>query len=65
MDRIKTIESTNLKTKNLKKKQLQKIHHEYRLKQTNFNPTNPSPNLFVKKLEFRMKKYYNTLISSV
>ena len=49
--------------KNINAKQLKKIHHEYRLKQAHFNPTNPSPNLFVRKLEFRMKKYYNTLIN--
>lgn len=32
--------------------------HTYCLKQNNFNPTKGSPNLFMTKLEFRMKNYY-------
>lgn len=31
---------------------------EYRLKSNNFNPSKPSPNMFLTKLEFRMKHYY-------
>lgn len=36
----------------------QETSHEYRLKTNNFNPTKFSPNLFMTKLEFRMKHYY-------
>jgi len=42
---------TNIKTK--------KIVAEYRLKMNSFFPNKKSPNFFVKKLEYRMKQYYN------
>jgi hypothetical protein len=31
---------------------------EYKVKSNNFNPEKYSPNLFLKKLEFRIKNYY-------
>ena len=34
------------------------ICNEYSLKRNNFNPTDKSPNNFTKKLEIRMKLYY-------
>jgi len=41
-----------------KKKLLKDICKEYSLKRNNFNPTDKSPNNFTKKLEIRMKLYY-------
>lgn len=43
---------------------LDNIINEYCLKRNSFHPTNPSPNMFIGKLEFRMKKYYNNLYNS-
>ena len=44
---------------NSKKNELLKdICKEYSLKRNNFNPTDKSPNNFTKKLEIRMKLYY-------
>lgn len=40
---------------------LEDILEEYCLKRNSFNPTHPSPNIFIGKLEYRMKKYYNNL----
>ena len=37
---------------------LKDICKEYSLKRNNFNPTDKSPNNFTKKLEIRMKLYY-------
>ena len=37
---------------------LKDICKEYCLKRNNFNPTDKSPNDFTKKLEIRMKMYY-------
>ena len=36
-----------------------KIVDEYCSKRGSFNPNKPSPNIFMKKLEFRLKAYYN------
>ena len=44
---------------------LDEIRQEYGLKQNNFNPKGPSPNIFVSKLQWRMKNYYKDLYSSV
>ena len=41
-----------------KKELLKDICKEYSLKRNNFNPTDKSPNNFTKKLEIRMKLYY-------
>ena len=43
---------------------LEDILEEYCLKRNSFNPTHPSPNIFIGKLEYRMKKYYNILYKS-
>jgi len=40
------------------------IEREYCLKRGSFNPHKPSPNLFITKLELRMKKYYSQFLSS-
>lgn len=52
------------KNKNSKNKKLVSLLKEYSLKQNNFNPSKPSPNMFIKKLEIRMKMYYNDLYNS-
>jgi len=39
---------------------LDDIQSEYCLKRNNFDPAGPSPNLFINKLELRMKAYYNS-----
>lgn len=43
---------------------LEDIISEYCLKRNTFNPHSPSPNIFVTKLEQRMRMYYNSLYSS-
>jgi hypothetical protein len=43
---------------------LDNIINEYCLKRNSFHPKNPSPNIFIGKLEIRMKKYYNKLYCS-
>ena len=43
---------------------LEDILEEYCLKRNSFNPSHPSPNIFIGKLEYRMKKYYNNLYKS-
>lgn len=40
------------------------IQSEYCLKRNNFYPAGPSPNLFINKLELRMKAYYNSFCKS-
>ena len=57
MEQIKSINDN-------KKKFIKDILNEYSLKRNNFNPSKPSPNMFIKKLEIRMKKYYKDLYSS-
>ena len=43
---------------------LDDIQSEYCLKRNNFDPAGPSPNLFINKLELRMKAYYNSFCKS-
>ena len=43
---------------------LEDILEEYCLKRNNFDPAGPSPNLFINKLELRMKAYYNSFCRS-
>ena len=43
---------------------LEDILEEYCLKRNSFNPTHPSPNIFIGKLEKKKKKYYNNLYKS-
>ena len=43
---------------------LDNIIQEYCLKRNQFNPRKSSPDMFNKKLQHRMKLYYNTLSSS-
>ena len=51
--------------KNIKKTAfIANIIKEYELKQNNFDPSKKSPNLFIKKLELRMKRYYTDLYRS-
>ena len=57
MEQIKSVNDN-------KKKFIKEIINEYSLKRNNFNPSKPSPNLFIKKLEIRMKKYYKDLYKS-
>ena len=55
---------TNRMKKENKSTKLQNIIKEYEQKQNNFDPSKPSPNLFIKKLEIRMKRYYQDLYRS-
>ena len=50
--------------KNTKHATLEDILHEYNLKRNIFNPKTPSPNVFIDKLEKRMRVYYNSLYNS-
>ncbi len=52
---------TNLNIGIQKKNFVKDICQEYCLKRNNFNPADKSPNNFVKKLEIRMKMYYETM----
>ncbi len=47
-----------------KSKILEHIQSEYCLKRNNFDPKGPSPNIFMTKLEMRMKAYYKTFCNS-
>ena len=38
---------------------IKKIINEYKIKMNSFNPKGKSPNIFVNKLEYRMKQYYD------
>ena len=53
------------KVKKINSKKTKEIVAEYRLKMNSFFPNNKSPNFFVKKLEFRMKQYYNVYNSDI
>ena len=63
METIKrnTIAKMQKRKKETKSQVLEDILEEYCLKRNSFNPAHPSPNLFIGKLEFRMKQYYNNL----
>ena len=50
--------------KRREKSELDNIVEEYSLKQSNFNPSKQSPNVFIRKLEIRMKMYYKDLYNS-
>ncbi len=54
-NRIRKTQRTNI---------MDDILKEYCLKRNIFNPQTPSPNIFISKLEKRMRIYYNTLYSS-
>ncbi len=43
---------------------LENIFDEYSLKRNRFNPNKPSPNMFNKKLQHRMKVYYSSLYTN-
>ncbi len=43
---------------------LENIFDEYSLKRNRFNPNKSSPNMFNKKLQHRMKLYYNSLYTN-
>ena len=43
---------------------VKEIHNEYCLKQSKFNPTGNSPNIFICKLRLRMNAYYRDLYNS-
>ena len=53
-------ERNNLKNNEI----LENIFDEYSLKRNRFNPNKSSPNMFNKKLEHRMKVYYNSLYTN-
>ena len=68
MNRKKVISNSKKKNQLCKKNNndlLDNIINEYCLKRNSFHPTNPSPNIFIGKLELRMKKYYNNLYRSI
>jgi hypothetical protein len=52
---------SNSQTKKSKKYQkgTKEIIKEYKFKMNSFYPGKDSPNIFVNKLEYRMKQYYN------
>ena len=49
------------KAKTKSTENLDNIIQEYCLKRNQFDPRKPSPDMFNKKLQHRMKLYYNTL----
>ena len=66
MDSYRIAPSINVVSKKRKRnvKILDDIQSEYCLKRNNFDPDGPSPNLFINKLELRMKAYYNSFCRS-
>jgi hypothetical protein len=58
--------SMNVVQKKAKQKStiLDHIQSEYCLKRDNFDPQAPSPNIFMTKLELRMKAYYKKFCNS-
>ena len=52
------------KAKTKSTENLDNIIQEYCLKRNQFDPRKSSPDMFNKKLQHRMKLYYNTLSSS-
>ena len=54
-------ENLNKSNKKSNKTEINSLIQEYCLKRGQFNPKKNSPNQFCNKLEFRMKRYYNTL----
>lgn len=58
---VESDEITNISNENTV---LTGILKEYKQKQSSFNPNKRSPNLFLNKLELRMKNYYNELYQS-
>jgi hypothetical protein len=66
MSRCERKEKKNKEQKSLNNKNKTKvIVAEYRLKLNSFFPNNKSPNFFVKKLEYRMKQYYDVYSSQI
>lgn len=45
-------------------KEVSFLVNEYGAKRNIFFPTKPSPNLFLNKLEFRMRQYYSQCIKT-
>ena len=64
MESISTAKRRPVHTKSNNSDILDNIIQEYCLKRNQFNPRKSSPDLFNKKLQHRMKLYYNTLSSS-
>ena len=66
MDSYRIAPSINVVSKKRKRnvKILDDIQSEYCLKRNNFDPAGPSPNIFISKLELRMKAYYNSFCRS-
>ena len=61
---MESISIPKRKTEKVKTKtteNLDNIIHEYCLKRNQFDPRKSSPDMFSKKLQHRMKLYYNTL----
>ena len=63
MKNMKNIKNMN-RNKKIENTELDNIIQEYSSKQSNFNPSKQSPNVFIKKLEIRMKMYYRDLYNS-
>ncbi len=59
-----TTHVNNRVRKTSKKVTLEEIIDEYCLKRNTFNPKSPSPNMFINKLEKRMRMYYYSLYNS-
>jgi hypothetical protein len=67
MENSKRIRANKVKTRTNSKKSdvLENIIEEYCLKRNSFNPTHPSPNVFIGKLQVRMRQYYNNLYKDI
>jgi len=67
METSKRIRAIKVKTRTNSKKSdiLENIIEEYCLKRNSFNPTHPSPNVFIGKLQVRMRQYYNNLYKDI
>lgn len=53
-----------LSIKKTSKEIVMEINNKYSLKENTFFPKKKSPNIFIKKLEWRLNKYYELLNNS-
>ena len=67
MENSKRIRANKVKTRTNSKKSdvLENIIEEYCLKRNSFNPTHPYQNVFIGKLQVRMRQYYNNLYKDI
>jgi len=64
MIRSRDFPTTHVNKDNKRSQNTNDIIKEYTLKRQSFNPSTASPNIFMNKLERRMRLYYSSLYNS-